>query len=784
MPSAPRVAAICSRDSSSRRLACWPALWIEDGVADDRERSRERLDGLGQHRGGGGVVEIGRHAPSSRSPPAAARRSGRRRGSACIRTTVEPMSAPDPLHDLGVRAGADGGEHPRLVGARDIRRPRDLRRRRPRLGVRAHPADPRRARRVEGASAALVPGARYGLRVDGPAGFDHAFNPVHSLLDPYARGLAKAPTARGAASRSRRSTDDGIRLGRRRRSRARRSTTRSSTRRTCAASRSSTPRSPSRCAAPTPVSPTTRRSSTSPGSASRRSSCSPCTRSSPSSGSCGRGELNYWGYNTLAFFAAHAPYASAAAQAEGAHAVRREFAGMVRRLHEAGLEVILDVVYNHTAEEGRQGPTYSFRGIDNAAYYRHDAHGRYVDTTGCGNTLDFGRGAPQRLVLDSMRYFAEELQVDGFRLDLAATLGRDDHGGYTPEHPLLRAMLEDPVLAPSKLIAEPWDVGPGGWQTGNFPAGLHRVERPLPRPHARLLARRPAPRARRRARPAAASAASPPGSRARRTRSRSSAGPLASLNFITAHDGFTLADLTAYDVKHNLGNGEQNRDGTDNNNSYNHGVEGQTDDPAIRAARRRSHPQPARHAAAVGGRADAHRRRRVRPQPARQQQRVLPRLDADVAGVGRDDAARRRHRSRRRGNSCGCAPRTPRCARCGSAGSARPRRARRRWTGSTPRATTMTIDDWNSPGERTLQYLAASTPEFEEFNRILLVVHAQRVGDRGRPARCTRASPGTRCCGIPPTRRPATARHRARAGRARSRCRATVDAPVPRDGDR
>ena len=176
--------------------------------------------------------------------------------------------------------------------------------------------------------------------------------------------------------------------------------------------------------------------------------------------------------------------------------MRREFAGMVRRLHEAGLEVVLDVVYNHTAEEGRQGPTYSFRGIDNASYYRHDAHGRYVDTTGCGNTLDFGREAPQRLVLDSMRYFAEELQVDGFRLDLAATLGRDDHGGYTPEHPLLRAMLEDPGAGHRQAHRRAVGRRAGRLADGQLPGRLHRVERPLPRPHARLLARRPAPRAR------------------------------------------------------------------------------------------------------------------------------------------------------------------------------------------------------------------------------------------------------------------------------------------------
>ena len=205
-----------------------------------------------------------------------------------------------------------------------------------------------------------------------------------------------------------------------------------------------------------------------------------------------QGRLNYWGYNTLAFFAAHAPYASAAAQAEGAHAVRREFAGMVRRLHEAGLEVVLDVVYNHTAEEGRQGPTYSFRGIDNGSYYRHDAHGRYVDTTGCGNTLDFGQAAPQRLVLDSMRYFAEELQVDGFRLDLAATLGRDDHGGYTPDASAAAGHARGPDPLGDEAHRRAVGRGPRRLADRQLPGRLLGVERPLPRPHAGLLARRPA----------------------------------------------------------------------------------------------------------------------------------------------------------------------------------------------------------------------------------------------------------------------------------------------------
>ena len=184
-----------------------------------------------------------------------------------------------------------------------------------------------------------------------------------------------------------------------------------------------------------------------------------------------QGLVNYWGYNTFNFFSPHAPYATASAQAEGPEAVLREFKGMVKLLHEAGLEVILDVVYNHTSEEGPGGPVSSLRGIDNSAYYRQDSSGAYLDVTGCGNTVDFSHPVPQRLVLDSLRYWANEVQVDGFRFDLATTLGRRSDGAYDSEHPLLTAIRDDPALAGVKLIAEPWDVGPDGWQTGHFAGG-------------------------------------------------------------------------------------------------------------------------------------------------------------------------------------------------------------------------------------------------------------------------------------------------------------------------
>ena len=299
------------------------------------------------------------------------------------------------------------------------------------------------------------------------------------------------------------------------------------------------------------------------------------------------GLSNYWGYNTLGFFAPHARYATRAARAAGPKAVQDEFKSMVKSLHEAGLEVILDVVYNHTAEGGKHQQTYSFRGLGDEVYYRHDDHGNYLDTTGCGNTLDLNEPQVLALVLDSLRYWVQEFHIDGFRFDLAVSLCRDPDGHFNPRHPFLRATAEDPTLSEVKLISEPWDVAPGGWQTGNFPAGWadwndrfrdtvrdfwlgdqHAIRQGMPGGSVARLASR-----------LAGSADVFAGS------GRSS---LASVNFITAHDGFTLADLTSYDRKHNEDNGEENRDGTNHNRSYNHGVEGPTGDAAVLDARARS----------------------------------------------------------------------------------------------------------------------------------------------------------------------------------------------------
>ncbi|WP_402466433.1 glycogen debranching protein GlgX [Isoptericola aurantiacus] len=292
----------------------------------------------------------------------------------------------------------------------------------------------------------------------------------------------------------------------------------------------------------------------------------------------GRGLTNYWGYSTMGFFAPHAAYATAAAREAGPHAVLDEVRGMVHLLHAAGIEVILDVVYNHTCEGGDDALDLSWRGLDNTLYYLHDGGtpAALADVTGTGNTLDFRRWRVVQMALDSLRYWAEVVGVDGYRFDLAVTLGRD-HDGFTPDHPFLVGLQTDPVLSGLKLVAEPWDVGPGGWQTGRFPA-------PMAEWNDRF---RNAARSFWLEAPKAGSHSGPMhGLRELTTRLAGSAdlfghsdpplmrGPVASVNYVTAHDGFTLADLVSFDHKHNEANGEDNRDGTDDNRSWNHGVEG------------------------------------------------------------------------------------------------------------------------------------------------------------------------------------------------------------------
>jgi len=296
------------------------------------------------------------------------------------------------------------------------------------------------------------------------------------------------------------------------------------------------------------------------------------------------GLTNYWGYSTMSYFAPEPSLATAAAQSAGAQAVVDEVRTMVRTLHAAGFEVILDVVYNHTAEGGADGPSLSLRGLDNLEYYWTD-HGRFFDVTGTGGTLDPRSVHVMDLILASLRYWVQEMHVDGFRFDLAATLGRDD-SGFRPDHPLLRAIATDPVLRGVKLIVEPWDVGTGGWQTGGFPvpfAEWNDAFRDDVRAFwlsDRAMRERSGNSALGGVRDLATRLAGssdlftardplelPPG--------RSLRSPWASINYVTAHDGFTLRDLTVYETKRNEANGEDNRDGTSDNRSYHHGHEGE-----------------------------------------------------------------------------------------------------------------------------------------------------------------------------------------------------------------
>jgi len=282
-----------------------------------------------------------------------------------------------------------------------------------------------------------------------------------------------------------------------------------------------------------------------------------------------KGLRNYWGYNSIGFFAPQPRYL--------ATPFVNEVKEMVSHLHDAGIEVILDVVYNHTAEGNELGPTLSFKGIDNASYYRLAPDKRYyINDTGTGNTVNLSHSRVLQMVTDSLRYWAQEVQIDGFRFDLATILGREPHG-FEEDGRFLDTCRQDPALSQVKLIAEPWDCGPGGYQVGRFSPGWAEWndryrdtvrsywkgdEGKLPELASRITA-----------------SADIFNKRGRR--------PWASVNFVTAHDGFTLNDLVSYNDKHNEANGEGNKDGHDHNLSFNHGVEGPTDDPEIRSLRLR-----------------------------------------------------------------------------------------------------------------------------------------------------------------------------------------------------
>jgi isoamylase len=286
-----------------------------------------------------------------------------------------------------------------------------------------------------------------------------------------------------------------------------------------------------------------------------------------------RGLRNYWGYSTIGYFAPYSEYAATGKRGQQVN----EFKGMVKALHQTGIEVILDVVYNHTAEGNHLGPMLSFKGVDNSSYYRlvPDDPRHYMDFTGTGNSLNPVHPSVLRMIMDSLRYFVIDCHVDGFRFDLASALARELYD-VDRLSAFFDTIHQDPVLSQVKLIAEPWDVGPGGYQVGNFPVlwsewnGVYRDSmRDFWRRHASV------------------------GEFAQRLSGSADLyesdgrDPFASINFITAHDGFTLRDLVTYEHKHNGANMEDNQDGTDDNRSWNAGVEGETDDPEIRELRRR-----------------------------------------------------------------------------------------------------------------------------------------------------------------------------------------------------
>ena len=282
-----------------------------------------------------------------------------------------------------------------------------------------------------------------------------------------------------------------------------------------------------------------------------------------------RGLTNYWGYMTYGFFSPDPRYMQGTDIAE--------FQQMVKRFHAAGIEVILDVVYNHTAEGNHMGPTLMFRGLDNASYYRLAEDRRfYIDDAGCGNTLDFENPFVIRLVMDSLRYWVETMHVDGFRFDLCSALGRTRHG-FERNGPFFRAVGQDPVLQHVKLIAEPWDIGPGGYQLGAYPAPFAEWNDKF-RDDTRSFWRGDGGKV---------SAIASRLSGSAEFFDHDGRAATSSLNLVTAHDGFTLHDTVSYNTKHNLANQEDNRDGHSNNYSDNMGVEGPTDDPEVHAARTR-----------------------------------------------------------------------------------------------------------------------------------------------------------------------------------------------------
>lgn len=453
------------------------------------------------------------------------------------------------------------------------------------------------------------------------------------------------------------------------------------------------------------------------------------------------GRENAWGYNTLGFFAPHAAHASAPARAEGASAVLREFKGMVRLLHEAGIQVVLDVVYNHTAEEGLGGPTTSLRGIDGAERYRWaptapPRRDTYYDTTGCGNTLDTSVEATADLIVDSLAYWAREVQVDGFRFDLMAALARNGDHVFDPAHPLLERIRNHPDLQDTLVIAEPWDVGPDGWKTGSFGAAGARASEWNDgfRNTVRQFWLTDIAEERRNGMPQTGIGALAGALTGSRHVFGAERGPLASVNFVTAHDGFTLLDLVSYDGKHNEANGEDNRDGSNDNRSFNHGIEGDTADRGVRAARGRSMRNLAATLMLSAGvpmltAGDE----RSRTQHGNNNAYVVSddltpvdwSDDEDAETMTEAVAALARFRA---------AHPALRPTRFGVEGQETPGASRMSWYG--PDGGPMTLEGWDQPVHRALQYFVESTPEHEPYDRVLVVVHGSgRTRDLTLPVR-------------------------------------------------
>jgi len=446
------------------------------------------------------------------------------------------------------------------------------------------------------------------------------------------------------------------------------------------------------------------------------------------------GRENAWGYNTLGFSAPHAAYASAEARAAGASAVLREFKGMVRLLHEAGIQVVLDVVYNHTAEEGLGGPTTSLRGLDGADRYRWSSDGSsYYDTTGCGNTLDTSVEATADLIVDSLRYWARDVQVDGFRFDLMAALGRDAAHAFDPAHPLLDRIRNHPDLQDTLIVAEPWDVGPDGWRTGSF--GLRTSEwNDGFRDTVRRFWLSDIAEERRNGAPhtgIGALAGALTGSRHLFGVDR---GPLASVNFVTAHDGFTMLDLVSYDGKHNEANGEENRDGSDDNRSFNHGVEGDTGDRGVRAARGRTMRNLfGTLLLSAGVPMITAGDERSRTQHGNNNAYVVSE-DLTPVDWSDDEDAESMTNSVAELTRLRAAHPALRPTRFGVDGQETPGASRMSWYG--PDGRPMTVEGWDEPIHRALQYFVESTPEHEPFDRVLVVVHGSgRTRDLTLPTR-------------------------------------------------